>query len=158
MPERCRTSHPRRHGKQKLAIRARDYERRRRKRSIEYILPAVYRADASPYDIPVDVVIPHDRTVVIQPGVTLRFGDEAGFTIHAAQPSQFSYANISGSSLGITVRSGVPPTIDNVISTSNQYGFDIKTTSNVRITSSSALNSDKTGFRIATKVAEPRRT
>ncbi|EYB92442.1 hypothetical protein Y032_0194g1447 [Ancylostoma ceylanicum] len=179
-PERCRASHPRRHGKQKVAIRARDYERRRRKRSIEYVLPAVYRADASPYDIPVDVVIPHDRTVVIQPGVTLRFGDEAGFTVHgvlivngtksapvifepegnqwkglefinAAQPSQFSYANISGSSLGITVRSGVPPTIDNVISTSNQYGFDIKTTSNVRITRSSALNSEKTGFRIATK-------
>ncbi|ETN80660.1 hypothetical protein NECAME_09052, partial [Necator americanus] len=50
--------------------------------SIEYVIPAVYRTDASPYEIPVDVVIPHDRTIVVQPGVTLRFGDEAGFTVH----------------------------------------------------------------------------
>ncbi|KAK6756636.1 hypothetical protein RB195_014826 [Necator americanus] len=183
--DRCLPSriHPRRHGQHRASIRASDYRRQRRKRSIEYVIPAVYRTDASPYEIPVDVVIPHDRTIVVQPGVTLRFGDEAGFTVHgvlivngtksapvifephgdhwkgiefinAVQPSQFSFTNISGSVLGITVRSGTPPSVDNVMSMSNQYGFDIKTTSNVRITKSSALNNEKTGFRILTKVVD----
>ena len=50
--------------------------------SIEYVLPSVYRTDASPYEIPVDVLIPHDKTVIVQPGVNLRFSDDAGFTIY----------------------------------------------------------------------------
>ncbi|VDO70632.1 unnamed protein product, partial [Heligmosomoides polygyrus] len=152
--------------------------------SIQYVLPDVYRSDASPYEIPLDVLIPEDRTVVIQPGVTLRFGDEAGFTvrgvlivngtraapvtfepradrwkgieiINAVTPSKFSFANVTGSVLGITLRSGVPPSIDNVISTSNQYGFDFQTSDSVRIVNSSALNNEKSGFRISSKVVAP---
>lgn len=185
LPDACHPSrvHPRRHGK-RTAIRVQEPDRSRRKRSIQYVLPDVYRSDASPYEIPLDVLIPEDRTVVIQPGVTLRFGDEAGFTvrgvlivngtraapvtfepradrwkgieiINAVTPSKFSFANVTGSVLGITLRSGVPPSIDNVISTSNQYGFDFQTSDSVRIVNSSALNNEKSGFRISSKVVAP---
>ncbi|VDL86642.1 unnamed protein product [Nippostrongylus brasiliensis] len=124
-------------------------------RSIQYVLPDVYRADASPYEIPLDVLIPEDREVLVQPGVVLRFADEAGFTvrgtlivngtksapvtfephndrwkgieiINAVAPSSFSHVNVTGSQLGITLRSGIPPSIDNVISVSNEYGFDFQ--------------------------------
>ncbi|VDL84937.1 unnamed protein product [Nippostrongylus brasiliensis] len=123
--------------------------------SIQYVLPDVYRADASPYEIPLDVLIPEDREVLVQPGVVLRFADEAGFTvrgtlivngtksapvtfephndrwkgieiINAVAPSSFSHVNVTGSQLGITLRSGIPPSIDNVISVSNEYGFDFQ--------------------------------
>ncbi|KAK6015506.1 hypothetical protein OSTOST_19069 [Ostertagia ostertagi] len=99
-----------------------------------------------------DVVIPVNRTVTIRPGVVLRFADGAGFTVYATTPSMFKFANITGSLLGISVRSGIPPSVDNVISSSNDYGFDFQTPVSVRIVNSSALNNEKTGFRISSKV------
>ncbi|KAK6015507.1 hypothetical protein OSTOST_19068, partial [Ostertagia ostertagi] len=179
----CRPSrvHPRRHGKQPAPLHVREPERTRRKRSIQYILPDVYRNESSPYEIPLDVVIPVNRTVTIRPGVVLRFADGAGFTVYGAlivngtksgpvtfepqagrwkgieivnatTPSMFKFANITGSLLGISVRSGIPPSVDNVISSSNDYGFDFQTPVSVRIVNSSALNNEKTGFRISSKV------
>ncbi|KAJ1350626.1 hypothetical protein KIN20_006456 [Parelaphostrongylus tenuis] len=173
--------HQRHHDISQQSLHVEEVSHPRLKRSTEYVLPEVYRTDASPYDIPVDVVIPQNRTVVIQTGVTLRFGNNAGFTvrgvliangtkaapitfepqidqwkgieiINASSPSRFSFANVSGSSLGITLRSGVPPLIDNVISEWNQYGFDFQTIASVQIVSSAALNNEKDGFRIRTKV------
>ncbi|KAK5979759.1 hypothetical protein GCK32_017174 [Trichostrongylus colubriformis] len=152
-----------------------------RPRSVQYVLPDVYRNGSSPYEIPLDVVIPVGRTIVIEPGVLLRFADDAGFTvfgalivngtktapvtfepqtgrwkgieiINATTPSKFVFANVTGSLLGITVRGSVPPLIDNVISSTNHYGFDLQTPTSVRIVNSSALNNEKTGFRISSKV------
>ncbi|XGW03703.1 hypothetical protein V3C99_015125, partial [Haemonchus contortus] len=172
--------HPRRHGKQFAPVHVRESERTRRKRSIQYILPDVYRNESSPYEIPLDVLIPVDRTVVIQPGVVLRFADDAGFTVqgvliangtksapvtfepqtgrwkgieivNASVPSVFRFANVTGSKLGITVKSGTPPSIEDVISSSNHNGFDIQTNSSVRIVNSSALDNENTGFRISSK-------
>ncbi|KAK6056390.1 hypothetical protein COOONC_06106 [Cooperia oncophora] len=154
-------------------------------RSIQYIIPDVYRNDSSPYDIPLDAVIPPNRTVLVQPGVVLRFADDAGFTVYgvlivngtksapvtfepqagrwkgieiidATAPSKFTFANITGSSLGITVLNSSAPSIENVISSSNDYGFNFQTPTSVRMVSSSALNNEKSGFRISSKVfAQP---
>nr|CDJ84583.1 Protein T01D3.1, isoform a [Haemonchus contortus] len=172
--------HPRRHGKQFAPVHVRESERTRRKRSIQYVLPDVFRNESSPYEIPLDVLIPVDRTVVIQPGVVLRFADDAGFTVqgvliangtksapvtfepqtgrwkgieivNASAPSVFRFANVTGSKLGITVKSGTPPSIEDVISSSNHNGFDLQTNSTVRIVNSSALDNENTGFRISSK-------
>uniref|UniRef100_A0A0K0DCL2 EGF-like domain-containing protein n=1 Tax=Angiostrongylus cantonensis TaxID=6313 RepID=A0A0K0DCL2_ANGCA len=172
--------HQRQHDISLQSVHAKEVVHPRQKRSTDYVLPAVYRTVASPYDIPVDVVIPENQTVVIQPGVTLRFSKNAGFTvrgvlivngtkaapitfepqidqwkgieiINASLPSRFSFANVSGSSMGIRLKSGVPPSIDNVISEWNQYGFDFQTVASVNIVSSAALNNEKDGFRIRTK-------
>uniref|UniRef100_A0A1I7XLD1 Beta_helix domain-containing protein n=1 Tax=Heterorhabditis bacteriophora TaxID=37862 RepID=A0A1I7XLD1_HETBA len=137
----------------------------------------------SPYNMISDTIVYAGQRMTIYPGVTMRFAHGTGITVYgvlvvngtmvapvhlegsngrwrgieivrASSPSFLYYLNVSGSDLGITVKGGIPPRIDHVISDSNGIGFDLNgtsTSSEIRITKSSAVNNDNAGFRITGK-------